>query len=75
MKRKLMFTQSPVSGDDMRIILILFPHLEYNFTRRKSYDEFYFEGENIEITLDKLEKLLDEYNLELSSEYITIFNN
>ena len=50
-----------VSGETMRNVLEVFPGLESSFTQRKQYDEFYFTGADVKITLEDIQKLNDLY--------------
>jgi len=79
MERFIRFNDGIVGGDDQRAFLEVFPELVSRFTRRKSYDEFYFESfqeydeEKIDkISLDQLDKISREFRIEISSDYLVI---
>jgi hypothetical protein len=51
-----------VGGDEMRDIVLIFPESEASFTRRKHYDEYYFNssGCNVEVTMDKIVRITND---------------
>ncbi len=57
MKRILNLEQGIIVGDTVRDILEVFPELESRFRQRKTYDEYYFDGANVEFTIDIIENL------------------
>jgi hypothetical protein len=63
----------------MRDFLAIFPELENRFTRRKSFDEYYFESfqeydqDKIDsITLEQLNQLSEEFRIQLDRVNLTI---
>jgi len=61
MKRTLEFKKGIIDGETMRDVIDIFPQLEIQFTQRKSFDEYYFEPSQIELTIETIQKLNDLY--------------
>jgi hypothetical protein len=59
MKRNLVFTSGIISGDLVRTVAEIFPIVEDRFRQRKSYDEYYFDGCEVTVTLEAIESLND----------------
>jgi hypothetical protein len=57
MKRILNFKQGIVCGDTVRDIIGVFPEIENRFRQRKTYDEYYFDGATVELTIDIIRNL------------------
>ena len=57
MKRKLNIEQGIIIGDIVRDILKVLPDIENRFRQRKTYDEYYFDGATIELSIDIIESL------------------
>ncbi len=57
MLRILTLEQGIVGGDTVRDILEVFPEIENRFRQRKTYDEFYFDGSTVELTIEKISSL------------------
>jgi hypothetical protein len=57
MKRILNLEQGIIVGDTVRDILEVFPEIENRFRQRKTYDEYYFDGANVELTTDIIASL------------------
>lgn len=57
MKRTLEIKQGIISDDTVRDILEVFPEIESKFRRRKTYDEYYFDGAIVELNIDLIEDL------------------
>lgn len=56
MNRNLVL-QGITGGDVVRDILEVFPDIENRFRRRKTYDEYYFDGARVELSIEKIEEL------------------
>lgn len=62
MKRELYFKQGIISGDMVRDVLSVWPHLENVFEQRKSFDEYYYPNKVVvDISIDDLQKLSELY--------------
>lgn len=62
MKRELYFKQGIISGDMVRDVLSVWPHLENAFEQRKSFDEYYYPDKVVvDISIDDLQKLSELY--------------
>ena len=72
MIRVLEHKEGVISGDDARDILQVFPNLEDRFTQRKSYDEYYFAGVEIEVDIVQLDQLSTMFNVKINWESITL---
>ena len=57
MKRILNLEQGIISGDTVRDILEVFPEIDNRFRQRKTYDEYYFDGATIELSIDIISSL------------------
>jgi hypothetical protein len=57
MLRILTLEQGIIGGDTVRDILEVFPEIENSFRQRKTYDEFYFDGATVELTIEKISSL------------------
>lgn len=57
MNRDLKLENGIIGGETVRDILEVFPDIENRFRRRKTYDEFYFDGARVELTIDIIEAL------------------
>lgn len=51
MKRILSLEQGIIDGDTVRDILEVFSEIENRFRQRKTYDEYYFDGATIELSI------------------------
>lgn len=61
MKRILRFNQGIIDGIYVDFVIQLYPHLVTNFTQRKSYYEYTYSEGSIELTIDDLDKLTEEF--------------
>jgi hypothetical protein len=59
MLRILKLEQGIIGGVTVRDILEVFPEIENRFRQRKTYDEFYFDGSTVELTIEKISSLND----------------
>ena len=73
MKRKLKFDQGIISGDIVRSVVEVFPVIEDRFRQRKTYDEYYFDGATVEVTVEAIQHLNDsDMSAEINWEEIKI---
>ena len=72
MKRIISFKEGVIGGTDKESIVAIFPQLEASFRQRKQFFEYYFDETAIEITLEQLEKLTQEFRISVDYEMITI---
>ncbi len=73
MKRVLMLDGGIINGEMVRDLISTFPESESAFRQRKQYDEYYFNGCDVEVTLEKIQQLNDMYySVSISSEDILI---
>lgn len=49
--------QGIICGDTVRDILEVFPEIENRFRQRKTYDEYYFDGTTVELSVDIIASL------------------
>ena len=57
MKRMLEHKDGIISGVDVRDMIKVFPHIEDRFKQRKSYDEYYFDALEVDVTIEQIEQL------------------
>lgn len=74
MKRIIEFKDGIIGGNIMIDIVDILPQLKSSFTQRKSYFEYYFEPTELEITLEQLDKLSDEFRIQIDFDTITIID-
>lgn len=75
MKVTIAFDQSIIGGFIKREICDIFPEIEKSFIQRKMYDEYYFTSTPIEITIEKLEELRNEYSFTFENTFLIIKTN
>ena len=61
MKRILRFNDGIIEGIYVDFIIKLYPHLAPNFTQRKQYDEYYYKEGKVELTINELDLLSNEF--------------
>ena len=61
MKRILIFNDGIIEGVYVDFIVKLYPHLAKNFTQRKQYDEYYYKEGEVELTINELDLLSNEF--------------
>jgi hypothetical protein len=59
MKRNLVFTSGIIGGDLVRSVTEVFPNIEDKFRQRKTYDEYYFDGGKVTLTIEAIQSLND----------------
>jgi hypothetical protein len=72
MKRNIRFSDGVIGGVEKEMIVEILPQLEGSFRQRKTYFEYYFDDTEVEITLEQLDKLSDEFRIKIDFEDITI---
>jgi hypothetical protein len=72
MKRNIRFSDGVIGGVEKEMIVDILPQLEGSFRQRKTYFEYYFDDTEVEITLEQLDKLSDEFRIKIDFEDITI---
>ena len=60
LKRELELNEGIIEGTKVRRIIALFPYLANSFRQRKSYDEYYYDGGFIELSIDNINELKHE---------------
>lgn len=63
-----------VNGTDMQTVLEIIPELKDQFKQRKQFFEYYFTEKDIEVTLNQLDALAQEFTVTINWESITIDN-
>lgn len=74
MKRTIKFQDSIIGGEDKLSIIEILPQLKDSFRQRKTYFEYYFSEIEIEITLEQLDKLSNEFTIKINFDEIIILN-
>jgi hypothetical protein len=72
MKRNIRFSDGVIGGVEKEMIVEILPQLEGSFRQRKTHFEYYFDDTEVEITLEQLDKLSDEFRIKIDFEDITI---
>jgi hypothetical protein len=73
MKRTIMFSTAIVSGYDKQVVVDIIPKIEDHFQQRKTYNEYYFRDTIIDLDLETLDLLSNEYKITLSYEDLIIY--
>lgn len=73
MKRILEFKNSLIDWSDVDFVSTIIPEIKDCFQRHK-YDFIYNNYKDIEINIEQLDKLSEEYSIEINSMYIKINN-
>ncbi len=58
MKQILILRDGITAGDQVRTILEIFPYIKESFRQRKTYDEYYFDGSTVELTIETIQSLI-----------------
>jgi len=66
MVREVRINQGVIGGFDKELIEKILPKLLGSFTQRKQFHEYYFKPKSIEITLEDLENISKEFEVELN---------
>lgn len=73
MKRKINLNQGIVGGYEKDLIVEILPQLEKNFRQRKQFYEYYFDdGVEIELTLEDLDNLSNEFIIKIGYDGLLI---
>lgn len=72
MKRLLTFKDGIIRGDIVRDIIEVFPETKHSFRQRKTFDEYYYDNTEVEIDLEKIEKINKYYSIIFHSDSIII---
>ena len=73
LKRELELNDGIIEGTKMRRIIDIFPHLSTSFRQRKSYDEYYYDGAFVELSIDNINELNDSgFKVEILKYTISI---
>lgn len=66
MIREVRMNQGVVGGFDKELIEKILPQLSSSFRQRKEFWEYYFDPIEIELSLEDLENISKEYEIELN---------
>ena len=72
MKRIIRFNQGVVGGDDKETLVEIIPQLESSFRQRKHYHEYYFDEIEVELSLKDIDRISNEFTIELNYEELII---
>jgi len=73
LRRELELNEGIIEGSKVRRIINLFPYLANSFRQRKSYDEYFYDGGFIELSIDNINELNDSgFKVEISTYTISI---
>ena len=72
MKRTIEINEGIIMGYDVDNIIDLIPQLKDSFRQRQKFNEYYFDEIEIDITMDQLDELSKEYDLELGTTCLRI---
>ena len=72
MKRRLEFNQGIIGGEDADTLLSILPQLEKSFAQRKTYYEYYFTPTAVELSLEDIKKLSNEFTIVLNWDELII---
>jgi hypothetical protein len=61
-----------VDGDTKTDLVEMFSELENSFTQRKSFYEYYYQQNEIELTIDKIDKLSKDYEIRIDFDSVKI---
>lgn len=73
MKREIVFRNSVMYYNDMRIVSDIIVQIRQNFTERK-YDFQYNCSDKIDITIEQIDAISSEYDIEITRNSIIIRN-
>ena len=72
MKRRIEFNQGIIGGEEVDILIDILPQLEKSFTQRKTYYEYYFTPTEVELSLEDIDELSNEFTIILNYEELII---
>jgi hypothetical protein len=70
--KKILELDGIVDGDTKTDLVEMFPELENSFTQRKSFYEYYYQQTEIELTIDKIDKLSKDYEVTIGFDSVKI---
>ena len=74
MEKTLRFNCGIVNGDDMRSLIKILPELESQFDQRKQFDEYYFEEKEVELDINQISRLSEEFTFTIDWNEVRIDN-
>jgi len=75
MKKEIIFEKWSINNNDTKIVISILPETEIYFKHINNKNEFYFDSDKeFELTAELLDKLLKEFDIELSMTTLTIKN-
>jgi hypothetical protein len=72
MKRTIKINDIVVAGWDMENIVNMIPQLKDSFHQRKHFNEYYFTETEVDVNMEQLEILSQEYGVKIGSEFLQI---
>lgn len=72
MVRILNFKDGIISGNNMRSLLEIFPQLKSRFRQRNQYDKYYFDPIEVEVSIEQIHLLSEEFLVAVNWESITL---
>jgi len=72
MKRKIEFNQGIIGGDEADSLIDILPQLKNSFTQRKQYYEYYFTPTEVELSLEDIDELSNQFIIVLNCEELII---
>ena len=72
MKRRIALSQGIIGIYEVLILVDILPELKECFTQRKQYPEFYFTETWVELSLETLDRLSQEFGIVLQYDTLTI---
>lgn len=72
MKRIVRFNSGIIDGDEMTTVVDILPQLEGNFRQRKTYFEYYFDEQEVELSIEDIDRLSNNFSIKIDYENLTI---
>lgn len=72
MKKIIKFNHGIIEGYCKELIIKILPELENSFKQRKQYFEYYFTEVELELTLENINQLSQEFNIQISFDTLKI---
>lgn len=72
MKRIIRFNQGIIGGNEADILINVLPQTEYSFKQRKQFYEYYFTPVEVELSLEDIDKISNEFIIVLNYEELII---
>jgi hypothetical protein len=70
--KRMIIINDILSGFDKRLLEGLLPELIGSFRQRKEFDEYYFDEIQIDLSLEKLDKLSQKFDIRLGQDELVI---